>query len=319
MAKVNPQEFMKKAEEILSTNIKIKESISVVDKKKRELQNKLEVITKEQEKYNKKISELKVLIERRKDKKQELLTNTSSGSGTNFNPLDIENDCNKILDTLIGSKYESDEVNPNLFFLIKAEQDTLKKLSDYSQTFGELKREYCEQHNLVLREMYFTDENDKIFLDSMIVKDCLFPLDNIVLKDYKPAIHVNFNRKNEEKDDENSKIVDSDKNQKNQKKESENEFITFFKDNIFIIIHFLILTIYILLWVFNLASIRDIQANNVIKYTFNKLEETYFNSRYETTDILEAIDNYIVKSMHFPTLTQLNSGETYNYDETNRK
>ena len=68
-----------------------------------------------------------------------------------------------------------------MYFVIKSHYETLKKLSDYEMTFCKLKEEYCKSHDLKFEDTYFTDERNNIYLDSMVIKECLFPMDNFVL------------------------------------------------------------------------------------------------------------------------------------------
>lgn len=288
MAKVLKEEFNKKAQEITETNNKLKENILIVEKKKKDLDDRLNRIISDREKYYKKICELNVLVEKRKEKKQQILSQVNGDedkSKGNYSNNMIDKSISDILDNIIGPKFDEYEINTNLFYIVKSEQDTLKKLTDYTQTFGKLKIEYCEQNNILLNEIYFADDQGKIFLDSMVIKECLFPLDNLILKEYRPVIKVIFTKKEQENNKlETIEDFVDDKNKK-ESKENASKISLFFKNNIFTMIHFIILIIYIFLWIFNLVKIRDIQSNVVVKETFDMLKNTYFNRSMDVSKI----------------------------------
>jgi hypothetical protein len=281
--KLNNNDIQKKADETFKTHSKLTENINLININKKELQKKLEETLNEKDRINQKMCGVKVSIEERKLVIESALSGGDFVTIDNLTEADVDKKCSKILDHFIGPRYEDNEINQNLCFVIKSNYETLKKLNDYETTFGKLKDEYCKINDLRYEDTYFTDEEDNIFLDSMIIKECLFPLDNYVLNDAKPVIKVVINKIKigiVENDDENEKLkkVKNDFN-----KDHINKYYSFLKYNCWILTHITCLLVFIFVWIYMLVSLQDIKSNKIIKKTVDIIQENYFNKAYDVS------------------------------------
>lgn len=268
--------------EITEQYNKLTEDIDFINKTKNNLNSKIKVVQEEQERMKKKIAEVKVLIEERKDKKDLLISGNNINSGISIN--DIRGKCLKILDSFIGeTNYNGD--NQNLYYYIEAEQSALKKLNDSNLNFGDLKREYCSSNNISLKELYFTDKDGNIYLDNENIKAALFPLDNYVIKENKPIIKVVLNRKefyHINETNENSKLKENLKPERDINIK-EPVWKTYLRDNGYHIIHFICLIVFMFVWIFAIIDFRDLNTYNVVQKSFAFIREEYFNKRLDVS------------------------------------
>ena len=288
-----------KSKEINSIYEKVKDSINKVEEKKTNLEQKLSELQSQREKFKVKNAEIRKSTEDKRKIKESLISKEiNNQDNNNFTDIDVIDQCRTILDRFIGESY-NDEINPNMYYILQAENATMKKLDNYDMTFGALRQNYCEKHNLNLNEAYFTDEKGNIYLDDLNVKQCLFPLDNLILKDYKPIIKVLNNKKDiviENEEEDTSRVLIK----QNKKKKPQASNFSIFCSFITKWMHVIILIAYILLWGFTMVTFKDVESYNIINATFKDLKEKHFSKRIQLEKLIESIDAFIVDVLDFP-------------------
>lgn len=290
-----------KAKEINNMYSKLKKSIDIIDNKLKNLEDENDRLRQHQMKVSKELATENVKIESKKEEKEKLILNSDIGIYSNKNlsltPLldseKITYKTKEILNNFLG-KPDIKQGGSNLFVNIKCENIVItKKIEDPYVSFESIKKDIASQFNKLVNEIYFADQNDNILLGNMIVKDTLFPLDNVCLKSYIPLIKIinPLNDKIEENDLllSKSKIsikkinkIDFESNTVLKKNEY-NKYKNWLKSHKFELLHFTFLIIFILLYILSTISLVKIDLKYMTKKSFDPYINSYFTKELKVS------------------------------------
>ena len=281
---------LKKAKEINDQYVELKNKIEAISIKNHKMEEDNERIKQTQVRIIKDLALENVRIEEKKQQRENLI-NASGNSKSIINQDLITSSCKDSIDYFIGKSMYSETFC--VFFNIQSDSIIInKKLTDPLMTFEGIKKEVAQQFNKPFEEIYFADESGNIMLNNMIVKNTLFPLENLSMKGYVPLIRLID--PNIEKEDNLENIIEEAKNKQEEESDKHLPLSEIIKDwfahHLYHLIHIIILIIYILLFIFSTAGIRNSGTYSMINSSFSPYVNNYFS---QPVDVSYHIYKYI--------------------------
>lgn len=163
---IDPKEVV---EELRQEETKFKNYLSKLMKEEEILLKANEEL---QKKYDKKMKQI--------EKKMKLNT-TNSFLSSSY----IMEKCERVIGYFL-----QDNAVTKLQFKIDGIKDVLTIPANSKKTFYELKKEIKNNFAKNEDDFFLADENGLIYLDDLIIKNCLFPLKNCSIRNYTPTIYV---------------------------------------------------------------------------------------------------------------------------------
>lgn len=292
-------EVARKSREVNDSYKKFKSNVETLETKIQKLTEEADKIRQTQTKIIKELANENVKIEAKKEERDLLIhQNFNKTEGSN-----IDNDimiltCKNMVDNFIGKVGNSYGALQNLFINIKSGSVVItKKLEDPQMTFGMLKKEVALQFNKPFEEIYFADENNNIMLNTMIVKNILFPLDNISLKDYIPLIKIVDPKNQDEASKEEIKKEDNKGLAKDLARSAEGigffeKLTKYFRSNAYYFIHFFFLIIFIFLFIISTCHFQNFNEKEIAKLTFQGYISNHFSKQITVSGILHMFDYF---------------------------
>lgn len=323
---------LEKSKEVNEIYNDLKIRIEMINEKNKRLEEEFEKIKDSESKIIIDLANENVIIEQKKQERDNLINSNSSNtkngkSKSNAINHDLINSlCKKSLDKFIGEYSGGFNENNNLFFNIQSGSIIIsKKLTDPLLTFEGLKKEVAQQFNKSIEDIYFADENDNIMLNNMIVKNMLFPLDNICLRSYVPHIKIidpkkEYEEKREVVNDNQAKVETIIiQNKKSEEFLSDYERLKkWFGESIYILIHIIFLIIFIFLFIFSTANFKSQSELTMIYASFKPYLSAHFESQVIRENLMSNIKKGLSDMFHFPTSQEVFSGTAYSIKYTNR-
>ena len=254
-------------EKINKPNIDPKEVVDELKREETKFKNYLGKLIKEEEILLKASEEL----QKKYDKKMKQIEKKMKMNTTNsfLSSSYIMEKCERVIGYFL-----QDNAVTKLQFKIDGIKDVLTIPANSKKTFYDLKKEIKNNFAKNEDDFFLSDENGLIYLDDLIIKNCLFPLKNCSIRNYIPTIYV------VEQHDSNNQMIKLNVKKQEVEIKDEEEAIRKMKaptmGNFLFIFRLIYLATYIslvILWIFHANNFKRIHQYKAIENFLLSKEE----------------------------------------------